>query len=291
MELRHIRYFIRVAELLHFTRAAEALYVSQPTLSTHIQQLEEEIGCPLFERGRSLRLTEAGRIFLDRARDAIRSLELSKEEIGELKGLLRGSISVGLSYLFGTRIPTLLAAYTTAHPEVHVRVHLGTSHDIEQQLLDRTVDVGFAFLPPESDEIEYETLFTDEVILAVPTNHPLAGETEISARQLHGLPVVLPSTGFSLRRFVDLYFAKEKIFPKVLLEINDVSALLTIAASCSAGAITARWAASGHPGLHIISLAGGGLSRSVGTIRHRRIPMSAASRAFVELMRSHFQHI
>ena len=105
---------------------------------------------------------------------------------------------------------------------------LGTSHDIEEDVLNRSVDVGFAFLPPESDEVEYETLFSDEVILAVPRNHPFAERTQISVRELNGLPVILPSRGFSLRRHIDVYFAKEKIFPKVLLEINDVSALPSV---------------------------------------------------------------
>lgn len=291
MELRHIRYFIRVAELLNFTRAAESLYVSQPTLSIHMQQLEEEIGCPLLERGRPLRLTESGRLFLDCAREAVRAVERGKEGIADLQGLVRGSLSVGLSYLFGTKIPSVLAAYSTAYPEIHMVVKLGTSQDVEQDVLDRTVDVGIAFLPPESDEVEYETLFSDEIILAVPKTHPFASKKELPVHRLNGLPVFLPSTGFSLRRFIDVYFAKEKIFPKVLLEINDVSSLLTIAETGSAGAITARWAAAGRPGLHIVSLSGAPFSRSVGFLKHRRVPLSTAGRAFVELMRTHFRDL
>jgi DNA-binding transcriptional LysR family regulator len=78
MELRHIRYFIRAAELLHFTHAAESLYISQPTLSIHIQQLEEELAAPLFIRtGRQVRLTEAGQIFLVHAQQSVRALELA----------------------------------------------------------------------------------------------------------------------------------------------------------------------------------------------------------------------
>jgi len=88
MELRHIRYFIRAAELLHFTRAAESLYVSQPTLSIHIQQLEEELGATLFERAgrhaRPVRLTEAGHRLLKHLRNALRELELGKEDVAEL---------------------------------------------------------------------------------------------------------------------------------------------------------------------------------------------------------------
>ena len=93
MELHQLRYFIRAAELLHFTRAAESLYVSQPTLSSHIQQLEKELGCPLFDRvGRRVRLTEAGQLLLDHARKAIREVDVSKEAVAELLGLRRGAL-------------------------------------------------------------------------------------------------------------------------------------------------------------------------------------------------------
>jgi len=127
MELRHIRYFIRVAELLHFTHAAESLHVSQPTLSTHIQQLEEEIGCPLFDRGRNLRLTEAGRLLLARARESYRQLELAKEEIGDLRRMVRGTLTIGATYVFIPKIiPSVLAAYAAAYPEVQVSMHVGT---------------------------------------------------------------------------------------------------------------------------------------------------------------------
>ena len=96
MELRHIRYFVRAAELLHFTHAAESLYISQPTLSIHIQQLEEELGAPLFNRsGRHVQLTEAGQMLLIRARQSIRELELAQEEIADLKGLRRGTLRIG----------------------------------------------------------------------------------------------------------------------------------------------------------------------------------------------------
>jgi LysR family cyn operon transcriptional activator len=285
MELRHLRYFIRVAELLHFSRAAESLYVSQPTLSVHIQKLEEEIGAPLFDRGRNLRLTESGQLFLARARNALRQLEQGKEEIADLHGLLRGSLSVGVSYAFLADVPAMFTAYKTAHPEIHVCVRMGTALDIEQAILDRTVDVGISFLPPESDDIDSETLFADDIVLVVSKNHPLANITALPLPELNDLPVVLPST-LSLRRFIDAHFAKEKIFPKVVLEINDVSALLSIVETGIAAAITSRWAASSRPGLHVISLCGTGLARSVGIVRHRSVPLSAAARAFVELARA-----
>src|ERR1700733_6443804 len=102
MELRHIQYFMRAADLLHFTHAAESLYISQPTLTIHIQQLEQELGLPLFDRvGRNVRLTEAGAVFQDNARKAMRELEIAMEEAADMKGLKSGTLKLAALQFFG----------------------------------------------------------------------------------------------------------------------------------------------------------------------------------------------
>jgi LysR family cyn operon transcriptional activator len=290
MELRHIRYFIRVAELLHFTHAAESLHVSQPTLSTHIQQLEEEIGCPLFDRGRNLRLTEAGRLLLVRARESSRQLELAKEEIGDLRRMVRGTLTFGATYVFIPKIvPSVLAAYAAAYPEVRVSMHVGNSHQIAQEVMARTIDVGLACMSHDS-KFEYEELFSDEVVLIVSQQHALADRAEIDVQELSGFPLLLPSTGFSTRRFLDQHFMKEKISPKVLLEIDDFPTLLTMVKTEDVATVGCRGAVANDPGVHVVSLSGVGspFTLSKGLIRSGDVPLSAAARAFVELTKSQF---
>src|ERR1700677_4190657 len=122
MELRHIRYFIRAAEELHFTRAAESLYISQPTLSTHIQQLEEELGVLLFDRiGRNVRLTQAGNVFLPHAQHALQNLNRAKEKIADLKALVSGRIRLGALLTFGQEVlPSWIATFHNAYPQIRV---------------------------------------------------------------------------------------------------------------------------------------------------------------------------
>ena len=97
MEFRHLRYFLAVADALHFTKAAERLPVSQPALSAQIKQLEQEVGVPLFDRvGRSVQLTRAGAIFREHARRALREMELAQVAIAEEGGLQRGTLTVGV---------------------------------------------------------------------------------------------------------------------------------------------------------------------------------------------------
>jgi len=293
MELRHIRYFIRAAELLHFTRAAESLYVSQPTLSIHIQQLEEELGATLFERAgrhaRPVRLTEAGHRLLKHLRNALRELELGKEDVAELRGLVSGTLRFGSTHVFSQRlVSTALSVFTAKYPEIHIVMKLGTSTDIEQAILERDIDLGLAFLPPDSEDSEYEALFSDEVVLVVSKKHPLAGMAELPIRQLNGLPCALPSTGFSTRRLLDKHFAQEKISPKILLEINDIPALLTLVERGSMGTLVSRRAVEDRPEFSVISITGAHLLREAGILKHRSVYLSAAARAFVDLMKLDF---
>ncbi len=146
---------------MHFTHAAESLYISQPTLSIHIQQLEEELGVPLFTRtGRQVRLTEAGQLFLVRAQQAVRALELAQEEIADLQGLRRGTLRIGTLFSFSQElIPKWLVIFNNAHPQIQVVVQSGVPDEVEQTVLAGTVDFALSFLPPESEEIETEGLF------------------------------------------------------------------------------------------------------------------------------------
>jgi LysR family cyn operon transcriptional activator len=288
MELRHLRYFLRATELLHFTRAAESLYVSQPTLSTHIQQLEEEFGSPLFHRSRQLRLTEEGQILLGHVRSAVRELEKAKEEIEELRGVLRGTLRVGSTHVFSQKlIPSVLTVYTAAYPKIHLMMQLGTSSDIEKGILAGTIDLGLALLPPESDEIKYETLASEEIFIVVSKKHPLAAKTELSKSDFCDLSLVLHSPGFSTRRLIDRYFAQQQISPKVLLEINDVNTLLTVVETSNAAAVASRTAVGNRP-LHLLSLPGDRVVWSAGILYLRGVIPSPAAREFVKLLKTHF---
>jgi LysR family cyn operon transcriptional activator len=294
MELRHIRYFIRAAELLHFTRAAESLCVSQPTLSVHIQQLEEEVGSPLFNRtGRHVRhvcLTEAGQRLLVHARSALRELERGKEEIAELRGLLYGSFAIATTYVFISKlISTSLPAYTTAYPNVNVVVKMRNLDDIERSVLAGTVDFALAWLPPESDEIESEPLFSDEVILAVSAKHPLAGVKKIFFRELHGLPMVLPTSATNTRRLANLEFLKENIAPKVFLEIDDIPARLAFVETSTAATLASRKAVMERPQLWGIDFSDAHIVRTAGILKHRGARLSSAAEAFAQMVRTQFK--
>src|SRR5581483_6091263 len=118
VELRHVRYFLAVADALHFTRAAELLHVSQPTLSHQIRQLEEELGVPLFDRiGKRIRLTAAGDAFRLHAKTSVEALRAGQNAIGELENLVAGTVRIGVIHSFNTvLVPTSVSTFLRLHP-------------------------------------------------------------------------------------------------------------------------------------------------------------------------------
>jgi LysR family cyn operon transcriptional activator len=230
MELRHLRYFIRAAELLNFTKAAESLYVSQPTLSVQIHQLEEELGSELFARvGRNVHLTEAGKKFLDRALRAVRELEEGGKEIDAMNGLLRGTLCVGSLPLYGSKLVSCwIAEFNALYPDVYVRVKAGPSEDIEAGIIAGIIDVGFSFVPPLHSELNWKELLQEEIVVVVSKDHELATKRSIKMSDFRDLPIVLPSERISAMRLLTRYFEEHKVEPKVSMSFDDGHALIEL---------------------------------------------------------------
>jgi DNA-binding transcriptional LysR family regulator len=175
IELRHIRYFVAVAEELHFGRAARRLHLAQPPLSQQIRRLEEILGYPLFIRtSRQVKLTTAGELFLDRARSTLRKVHDDMEVArsagrGELGFLTVGFI--GSSML--TALPAMLGAYRRRHPRLNLQLREGYTSRVVEALIEGTVDVGFLRDAGPTDSLEVETLFSEPFVAVLPKHHPL----------------------------------------------------------------------------------------------------------------------
>lgn len=231
VELRHLRYFIRAAELLHFTRAAESLYISQPTLSVCIQQLEEEIGAPLFARiGRHVQLTEAGQLLLNRARQAVNELQTASDEIQAATELKSGRLKISALPLFSTTVlPVWITRFNALYPLVHIKARSASSEDIEAGLLSGVYNLGFSIAPTEHTDMQIRQLFNDEVVLVVSKKHPLAKLKRIELSDLNELPVAMHSYRVASARLVHKYLHDHGVQFKCVVEYDDGNALLKIA--------------------------------------------------------------
>jgi DNA-binding transcriptional LysR family regulator len=190
MELRHLRYFREVARELHFTRAARNLGISQPPLTQQIQNLERELGQPLFERaGRGVALTEAGRVFLQDA-DAILSLAKTAAERVAGVGVGRsGRLRVGFteSSSFNPIVTGALRRFRTAYPGVDLELKEGQSTRLAADILANELDLAFVRPPLVTGaHLELKILAHEPMVAAVPTDHPLASRSRLKLRDLQG---------------------------------------------------------------------------------------------------------
>ncbi|AIS15392.1 LysR family transcriptional regulator [Pseudomonas chlororaphis subsp. aurantiaca] len=181
MELRHLRYFIAVAEELHFGRAAQVLGISQPPLSQQIQVLEQEVGARLFERtNRRVELSEAGRLFLDEARQVLAQVDKAADvarraqrgELGELK------IGFTSSAPFNSSIPHAIFAFRQRFPDVHLKLREMSSTQVAEALQDETIQVGIMRPLPLPDSLSVVELLREPLVAVLGSKHPLVAGSE-----------------------------------------------------------------------------------------------------------------
>ncbi|GCE06566.1 LysR family transcriptional regulator [Dictyobacter aurantiacus] len=193
MELRHLRYFVTVAEELHFARAAERLHMAQQPLSFQIKQLEEELGVTLFRRTtRRVELTEAGRALLAEVYVALDHLRLGVEAARSLERGETGSLVIGYaSMALYNLVPLAVHHFRERFPAVQVTLRELCSPELEEHLLKGTFDVGLAIQGMYEPGLIYETVLREQATVAIPRHHPLAKRRQIPLRALATEPFVM----------------------------------------------------------------------------------------------------
>lgn len=285
-ELRHLRYLLAVAEHGNFTRAAEDLHISQPTLSQQIKQLERTVGAQLLDRtGRTMRLTDAGEVYVHYTRRVLRDLAAADRAINDVADLTRGRLCVAVtptmtSYLVGPLTEQLY----TRHPGIDLEVREMTQDRIETGLLADEFDLGIAFADVHAPGIAAERLFTESLSLVVGAGHPDAGaRTPLPVRTLAERPLALLSTGFATRAHVDDYLAECQVSPRIAVQANSIQALIEIVRRTSLATVLPDAIAGSHPGLVAIPLEPPLPTRTVALLHRDGAYLSAAAHAFIRL--------
>jgi DNA-binding transcriptional LysR family regulator len=249
LELRHLRYFVAVAEELHFGRAAARLHLAQPPLSQQIRKLEEILGYPLFVRtSRAVRLTAAGEIFLERARRTLRNVQDDLEEARSIGRGDEGSLRVGFTGSgMLTPLPAVLGRYRELYPRVQLQLSELYTTGIAASLHRGALDAGFVRDGGRIDGLHIETMFTEPFVAVLPASHRLAGKREISPAELRDEPFVYftPAAGRLAYEKPISIFEQHGFRPQVVQEAP-------------------QW-------LTILQLVGAGLGVSVGPACTRRI--------------------
>jgi len=196
IELRQLRYFVAVAEELHFRRAAQRLYVTQPALSQQILRLEKEVGVPLFERNRRrVDLTRAGAALLDGARQTLLAVDQCVAGARWAGGLRSSALRVGYPIYGMTRVRTMLRSFRERHPDVWLDEH--ELYTVAQlgELNAGTLDVGFVSPTVRDDAVTVQPILAEELVVALPSPHFLARMTRIPLHSLVNERLIMPAPG------------------------------------------------------------------------------------------------
>lgn len=288
MELRHLRYFIALAESLNFTRAAERVHVTQSTLSHQIRQLEEEVGKDLFDRkSRRVVLTDAGESFLAYATRALAVIDQGLSELKQPAPSMTGTVRIGTTHTFNLGfLPDCIALFLKQHPTVRVVVEELSGDAITEGLKTEQLDVGIGYRPEHQEDIRFEPLFNEELALVVSRAHPLARRKRLRIAELHREALVLLPPSFSTRRLLDECFSAAGAEPNVIVEMNTLPAMLALLARENVGAIVAPSAVAEHSKpWRVIPLEGPTPVRTHGLLFMDKHAQTPASMAFISLIR------
>lgn len=292
VQTQQLRYVVAVADERHFTRAATRLHVAQPSLSAQVRALERELGAPLFERGRgTIALTAAGEAFLPWARQALADMEAGRAEIRELLGLRGGRLALGATPSLTTSLlPTLLAEYRRRYPQVGLVLREAGSGDLAGRLADGALDLALVILPvpvAQAATVSTVALAEEELVLAVPADHPLGGRRTLRIESLRGVPLVLFRAGYHLREATFTACRAAGFEPTLAVEGGEMDGVLALAAAGLGAAIVPTTAVAAADGrLRAIRFTGTALTRTVGLAERADRPRSPASAAFAEMLTS-----
>jgi DNA-binding transcriptional LysR family regulator len=195
IELRHLRYFLAVAEELNFSRAAERLHIAQPALSAQIRALESQLGSELFTRTtRKVELTPTGQVFARDARDIVQRADVAIARAQAAARGERGTLRIGFFVHGAAELGTqILHRFAERFPAVQVEtVSAGTLEDVQRSVRDRTNDLAFVWLPLYFPELEYEPLESERVFVAVSPEHPFAARSAVAVGELEDEALVAP---------------------------------------------------------------------------------------------------
>ncbi|MBY7142563.1 LysR family transcriptional regulator [Virgibacillus sp. NKC19-3] len=228
MDYQQLNYFKTIAEIQHFTYAAEKLFISQPTLSRSIAKLEKEIGVPLFERnGRKIKLNPYGEIFYKKAVNALQEINEGKQEILDLVNPEYGRVSIGFLKSLGSSLfPTYINTFHKEFPNVNFQFFQNPSDIMLDQLENGEIDFCISAITDDRENIKWEHLRSEEIFAFVSVDHKLANFKTIHLTDLADEKFIALKKGYSLRPITDHFFRQAGVQPNITFEGDDTITIM-----------------------------------------------------------------
>jgi LysR family transcriptional regulator, cyn operon transcriptional activator len=281
--LRHVRYLKAVVDHGSFTRAAQALHVSQPALSQQVKELEERVGAQLLDRsGRKIRVTDLGAIYLQHAGRAMEELEQASRAVRDVEDLSTGLLRLGVTLSVATYlIGPLLQCFRKRYPGIVLTIRVLPQESIEPLLRDDELDLGIGFGDLPSEDIEATLLHNERPTLIVGKHHTKMRKAVVTAKELAQMDLALLDASFSTRRLADHYFRSKNLRPKIVVEANSIEALMEIVRHTDL--VTLLPENIVRTGLAAVRLQPALETRRAALLRRRNAYCSAATKAFMAM--------
>ena len=284
LTFRQLETFATVARLGSFSRAAEALHLTQPAVSIQIRQISESVGLPLFEQsGREIRLTAAGQELLRTARELDDSWNRFESAVDALKGLKKGRLRVALVTTAKYFLPRMLGAFCQRYPDIEIELEVANRARIIERLRANEDDLYIMSFPPEELDVVATPFLDNPLVVVAPAAYPLpAGPLSLADLAPH--PFLLRETGSGTRKAVDRHLAANGLTLKVKLALGSNEAIRDLVASGMGLAILSRHVLGEHPeqeGLRILEVAGFPLQQPWSVVHLRQKILSLPAHAFM----------
>jgi len=282
---RQLETFSAVARLQSFTRAAEALHLTQPAISIQIRQIVETIGLPLFEQnGREITLTAAGEEMLATVRELDDVWNRFESAIDDLKGFKRGKLRVGLVTTAKHFLPRMLGDFYRRYPDIDIELEIANRQKIVERLLGNQDDLYIMSYPPEQMDIVSHPFLDNEYLVLAPAAHWAVGQP-VSLQELAAEPFLLREEGSGSRHVIDEHMRDSGIQLKVRLSLASNEAIRELVASGMGLTVLSRQALGGLPerdGLAFLDVTGFPLKRKWSVVHLRTKILSLPARAFLD---------
>lgn len=285
VDVRQLRYFLEVARVSNFTKAAEGLRIAQPAVSMAIKKLEEELDLVLFNRqDKKVSLTAEGEIFLPHARRIMGDLKTAEQEMGELRGLTRGEVRIGITPMISAYFfPDIIRDFKRRYPDLRLSVLGEGSGRIQKMIGDGELDMGVVAGGTFPDTLEVRRFLREEIVVCVPLGHPFAGRASVSLAEFIGEPLVFYKEGYYIREFFLEAIKGLGAAPDIVFETNLFSLVKSLVRNGTGISIFLRMVVAADPDLAAIPF-DPPLSLDLLIAWKKQVYLSRANRAFVEFL-------
>ena len=224
--LHQLKVFEATARHGSFTRAAEELFLTQPTVSIQVKQLTKAVGLPLFEQiGKRLYLTQAGQKLLQTCQEIFERLEQFEMSVSDLKGMKQGQLQLAVITTAKYFVPRLLGPFCQRYPGIDISLKVTNHQTIQERMTDNQDDLYIISQPPEQPDLKSYLFLENPLIVLAPKSHPLAGKSNVPIQALNDQPFIMREPGSGTRHAVQKLFAKHKVEVKVRLELGSNEAI------------------------------------------------------------------